>query len=241
MRAYRYEENQAEALLHAARDKVIDGVERLTEQEGLSRWQYFRLVVSVKIRCLGAIFVALWGGLVSLARVTWLAVGRYIIHRAIPLQLEEAWADVQESVDLILTACSALFDSEAVLSASDRGNIRRVYVIGRKLQDIGNDPKLNPQTRKELDAWYRSAKVFVRKGGGEARSEMSTLAEALEQMKKTPEASPDKLVSYRWDKKVTGSVEVEKIRGIRWKGMPVPAGTEDLSNRVWTKRPKGSK
>ncbi len=236
MRAYRYEENQAEAWLHAARDKVIDGVERLTEKEGLSRWQYFWLVISVKARCLGAVIIAIGAGLLSSVRVLWLALASHLIRRATPLQLEEAWADAQESVDLILTAFSALLDSEAVLSASDRGNIRRIYMLGRKLQDIGNDPKLNPETRKELDAWYRSAKVFVRKGGGEARTEMTILAEAIDQIKNTPEILPEKLLSYRWDKKVTGSVEVEKIRGIRWKNAAVPVGGEDLTKRTWTKK-----
>ncbi len=237
MRAYRYQENYAEQWLHAARDKVIDSIERLTEQREVGRWEYFSLVLSVKIRCVGAIFIAIGAGIGAMARAIGLSVANFILHKGAEMQVEESWADVQESVDLILSAFSALFDSESVLSAADRGNIRRIHSLGKSLQDVANLPTIKPATKKELETWYRNAKVFVRKGGEKAKTEMTTLANALEQIRKTPDVDHEKLLTYRWEPKDTGSVEIEKIRGIRWKKViPAVTNAESLNKRTWKKK-----
>ncbi|MDP1835318.1 MAG: hypothetical protein Q8K75_05240 [Chlamydiales bacterium] len=236
MHVHRYRHNYAEDWLESARDQVIYGVEKMTESGGLGRFEYFTIAVGVKLRCLAAAGIAFVHIIGSWFLAVWSSITRYLLHKSTIEQNEEAWDTLQESIDVLMNALTGLFDSNAVLTAADRGNIRRICDLGLKMQDVMAHPDVNPATRKEIETWYKNAKVFVRKGGGEAKKEMSSLADALDHLQKTPATAPDRLLGWRWEKQVTGTVAVEKIRGIRWKP-PIPAtGSDDLSKRVWTRK-----
>lgn len=235
MHAHRYHQNYAEEWLSAARERKIDAVERMTEEGGLSSLESFQITLIIKLDCLAAVGSSLVSGVASFFEALWYTCSEFVLRHDNTVKIEEAWDQVHRAIDVFLSGFSALFDSDAVLSAADRGNIRKICDLGRQLQDVGANPSVNPQTRKELETWYRNAKVFMRQGGGEAKKELCILADALDHIRITPDTAPEKLLGWRWEHKATGSVAVEKIRGIRWK-QPESIPTESLSKRAWKKK-----
>lgn len=239
MHVHRYRYNYAEEWLDSARDQVLYSVERLTESGGLSRFEYYRIAAGVKLRCLAASAIAFAHLIMNWIHALWASASRYLLHKSTIEQTEEAWDEVQESIDVLMNALTGIFDSDAVLTTVDRGNIRRICELGRKMHDVISHPDITPETRREIEAWYKNAKIYVREGGDGAQRELKALSDALEQIRIAPTMAPENLMSWRWEKGYTGSgsVAVEKIRGIRWKPAAIPLVTgPKLSKRVWTKK-----
>lgn len=236
MHVERYKVSIAEALLNGARDEFLEHIAQITDRQGAVSGE-FAATVAVKARCVLAFFAALGSVCLKTTYAVGLSLCSYLPGRSVRSPAE-AWEEVHVSLDLMFTAAAGIFDSEAILSAADRGNVRRIAVLGKKLQDVTSLPGVDPKTMREFDAWYSNAKVFVRKGGHSAKHEMSSLSDALEHLRQSPDMEAMGIMSWRWDKGGADSVEVAKVRGIQWQPAPMaPAEPpRSLSQRVWKKK-----
>ncbi len=236
MHAHHVEEIYAESWLTAARERVIDGIERMTEVGGLSRSDYFLSMMAVKLDCVVAIVLATLSLCAYGLEALWYSGKQLLFHTGDSQKTDQAWESFHRSLDVLLSGVTGLFDSHAVLTAADRGNIRKICDLGRKIQDVQANPSLNPDTKKELDTWYRNTKVFLRTGGGEVTREMQGLDKALEMIRSTPETEPERLKSWRWGTSMAVSPAAKKVRDIGVIGVESPLPTEDITKRAWKKK-----
>ena len=95
---------------------------------------------------------------------------------------------------------------------------------------------MNRETFRGLEHWYESVKIHVRKGGKGARRETRSLSEVVDRVIDNPESDPEKLLSWRWEKRQAGMVNLETIRGVRWAQKAPEVESGKLKERVWKKK-----
>ncbi len=231
-----YKETHAEHLLEDAREEAIDTAEREVEGTHLSWIGYIESVVRIKGRCILALFFALWGCVSAWVLAMWhSAMGSLMSTRSVNKALVY-WDDVYKALDTVWDAAGGIVDSETILTVADRGNVKKIGALCEKIRAMGEDPNVHPETHRELEHWYESAKVHVREGGKGARREMRSLDEVVERVIAKPDSAPENLMSWRWEKRQAGMVDLQAIRGVRWKQEAPQVTGEELKKRAWKKK-----
>ena len=235
MQLREYKESRAETWLNSARGLIIEDAEHSADGSH-SSWTHFATVLRVKYRCFIALFVALFELGSSSVRLLWnRTFGRWNTQNK--QRLRRAKDGFYQSLDGVFDSLSGLFNVQSILTAADRGNVKRIGELSVRLREMTRVGDLQLETRRELDHWYQTAKVYVKQGGHVARSEVKGLSEVLDRLLTAPDAQPDKLRSWRWERDQNLRVGLEKIKGVRWrpsKAAPIDAEITPLKARRWT-------